>query len=314
MVFGLALALLTSVFWALGNVYIQRTGRLIGEGSALLWAMVVGAVLAGTASAIFEGEVGLGPRLLARLDRGACAWLALAVIAGLVAYVALFWSLARAPLSIAIPFVSSWSLVAAVFSIGLLGESLRGGEVLGGALVLTGVVLVGRSAGRPAGRPEREQALATQPPGHAGHGASSRPSGRGPLVAAAVSGLAFGVMVPAMGQVAEVAGAFGTTALVYAGAVLLGWPLARLAGLAVSPPPRGTLGLVLLTGAFETAGFVTLTLARRHAAMTVVGPLASLAATLTVLYGWLVLRERPGRLAGVGAALACAGVVALALR
>jgi drug/metabolite transporter (DMT)-like permease len=70
----------------------------------------------------------------------------------------------------------------------------------------------------------------------------------------------------------------------------------------------------VLTAAFETAGFVALTLARRHAAMAMVGPLASLAATLTVLYGWLVLRERPGRLAGVGAALACAGVVALALR
>jgi drug/metabolite transporter (DMT)-like permease len=46
--------------------------------------------------------------------------------------------------------------------------------------------------------------------------------------------------------------------------------------------------------------------------MAIVAPAASLAAPLTVLYGWLVLRERPGPRAGLGAALACAGVVVLA--
>ena len=50
----------------------------------------------------------------------------------------------------------------------------------------------------------------------------------------------------------------------------------------------------------------------RHAPMAVVSPVVSLAAALTVLYAWLVLRERPGRLALAGAALASAGVVLLA--
>jgi drug/metabolite transporter (DMT)-like permease len=45
----------------------------------------------------------------------------------------------------------------------------------------------------------------------------------------------------------------------------------------------------------------------------VVSPLAGLASAFTVLYAWIVLRERPARPVLLGAALACAGVVTLAL-
>ncbi|HEU4539334.1 MAG TPA: EamA family transporter, partial [Polyangiaceae bacterium] len=94
--------------------------------------------------------------------------------------------------------------------------------------------------------------------------------------------------------------------------IALGVPLARALGVALGPPPRSVWPLVLITGCVETAGFVAIAFARRHAPMAVVAPVSSLASALTVLYAWVVLRERPRRVAAAGAALACAGVVVLA--
>jgi len=93
----------------------------------------------------------------------------------------------------------------------------------------------------------------------------------------------------------------------------VGIPLARLQRRSIAPPPRQIWLSVLAAGAAEVAGVAFLVLARRFAPMTVVGPLSSLASTLTVLYAWIVLRERPPRIVLLGAFLVCAGVVMLAL-
>jgi uncharacterized membrane protein len=50
-----------------------------------------------------------------------------------------------------------------------------------------------------------------------------------------------------------------------------------------------------------------------HAPVSVVAPLAGLASAFTVLFAWLVLGERPGLGVLLGAGLACAGVITLAL-
>ena len=86
----------------------------------------------------------------------------------------------------------------------------------------------------------------------------------------------------------------------------------RLAKVSLRPPPATAWRLVFATGAAETIGFVAVALARRFAPMTLVAPVASLSSALTVLYAWLVLRERPSALAAVGALLACVGVAVLA--
>jgi drug/metabolite transporter (DMT)-like permease len=69
--------------------------------------------------------------------------------------------------------------------------------------------------------------------------------------------------------------------------------------------------VVLGTGLSETAGFVLLTAASLVAPLSVVAPVASLAAALTVVYAFVFLHERPGRRALLGAFLASAGVVLL---
>jgi drug/metabolite transporter (DMT)-like permease len=291
MALGLALALVTSVCWALGNVCIQKSGRALGAARAMVWALAVGAVAAGIMALLLD-------RPAAPFTGAVAAWVAVAAVTGLAAYACLFHAFAHAPLSLAVPFVSSWSVVAAAFSIAALGERPRPAHLAGAALVVAGVLLVSSAVGGA----ER----AGGPPG-------GRPAGgRRALLAAAGSGVSFGVMVPAMGEVTAAAGAFGTSALVYAVGLALGVALGRARGVDLAFPPARLWPLLLLTGAFETAGFVAVSVAGQHAPMAIVAPAASLAAPLTVLYGWLVLRERPGPRAGLGAALACAGVVVLA--
>jgi drug/metabolite transporter (DMT)-like permease len=282
---GVLLALLTSVSWAFGNVFVQKSGRALGTARATLWALVVGAVAAG-GLALLLGEA-RGP--VAAADLG---WTAVAGVAGLLAYVCLFSAFEHGALSLAVPLVSSWSLIAGVIAFTALGERPRPVPLVGAVIVFLGVLLVSLGA--------RAHVTAAPPR-------------RGALLVPLGAAVGFGVMIPALARVGAVWGPLGGTALVYALVVALGLPLALAAGIKIAPPPRATWGLVLATGCAETVGFVCVSLARRHAPMTLVTPVSSLAATLTVLYAWVVLRERPPRLAAVGAALACLGIVILSL-
>jgi drug/metabolite transporter (DMT)-like permease len=283
---GVLLALVTSVSWAVGNVFVQKSGRALGTARATLWALVVGAVCAGGLS-LLVGE----PRAVGRADLG---WTAVAGVAGLLAYTCLFAAFERAPLSLAVPLVSSWSLVAGVIAFVVLGERPRPVPLLGAAVVFVGVVLVSLGAG-----------------GHVRD--ATRPRRRGALLVPLGAALGFGVMVPALARVGEAWGALGGTAVVYALVIALGLPLVLASGAPLRPPRRADWGLVLATGCSETVGFVCVSLARRYAPITVVTPVSSLAATLTVVYAAVVLRERPPRLSAAGAVLACLGIVILSL-
>jgi probable blue pigment (indigoidine) exporter len=102
-----------------------------------------------------------------------------------------------------------------------------------------------------------------------------------------------------------VAAVFGTD-------ILLALPLAALFRVDLRPPPRAALPSVAMAGLLEAAGFVCIALASARAPLAVVSPLASLSSALTVIYAWVVLRERPHPVALAGATLACAGVIAVA--
>jgi drug/metabolite transporter (DMT)-like permease len=284
---GVLLALLTSVSWAFGNVFVQKSGRAIGTVRATLWALVVGGTMAGLLS------LGLETRQ-EPITAPVLGWTAVAGLAALLAYGCLFYAFEHAPLTLAVPVVSCWCLIAGVLSFAVFGERPGALALVGASIVFLGVLLVSVGAGNHGG-----------PAGGPRHGAA--------LVIALGAAIGFGVMIPALTRVAGVWGALGATAIVYFLVVALGLPLALVWRIDVRPPPRTAWGLVFATGCSETLGFVCVSLARRFAPMTVVTPVASLAATLTVLYAWLVLAERPPRLAAAGAALACAGVVMLSI-
>ena len=105
----------------------------------------------------------------------------------------------------------------------------------------------------------------------------------------------------------------GSIAIVYLADVVLGLPLALFFRIGLKPPSGSAWLPVLAAGLFETAGFACITIGSRLAPLALVSPLASLASTFTVLYAWVVLRERPAQAVLVGAALVCAGVIVLAL-
>jgi drug/metabolite transporter (DMT)-like permease len=283
---GVLLGLATSVCWALGNVFIQKSGRVVGAPRALVWALAVGGALSALAAAFLDRRTEpIGPAV--------ALWTAAAGVAGLAAYAFMFHAFTYAKLSLTVPFLTSWSLVAALFSMLVFGEAVAGRQWAGAAVVVAGVSLVSLGASR-----ERGPAPSS----------GARP-GRLTWLSALASGLAFGVMVPAMGRVAPALGTFGTAATVYGVGLVLALPLARLTGQPIGPPPRGGWAVVLAAGVFETLGFVSITAARGFAPTAVVAPTASLASALTVLYAWLVLRERPHPLALAGALAASLGVV-----
>lgn len=286
MAVGVLLALVTSASWAFGNVYVQRAGRAAGVARGLLWSMIAGGGMAAICSIVFDPPMDpIGGQTI--------LWAAISGAFGLLAYACIFYSFARAQLSVAVPLVSSWSVVAAAVSYFALGERVAPAKLGAAAVVILGVTLVSLGGARAAATPV------------------SRRETRRALLAAAGSAVGFGVMVPSLARVSPALGEFGASALVYAVGIALGVPLLVAAREDVRPPLRRLWPLVALTGFFEIFGFVTIAFARRFAPIAVVTPVASLASTLTVLYAWVVLKERPGRVAAVGAALACAGVVAL---
>jgi drug/metabolite transporter (DMT)-like permease len=286
--FGVLLGLATSVCWALGNVFIQRSGNALGGPRALTWALALGGTVSAIAAAFFDQRP-------ASPTGSTWAWLLVAGVAGLCAYAGLFYAFTRAKLSLAVPFVSSWSVIAGVLSLTVFHQSARSGQLAGAAIVIAGVVLVSLGA---AGSPAPD---------------AGRPASWRPLGAAFLSGIGFGVMVPAMAYITPALGMFGTAAAVYFIGLVLAVPIAVRFGISLAPPPRAAWREVAGAGLFETMGFVCLNAGGRLAPVALVAPVASLAAVFTVVYAAIFLRERPGRLALSGALLASLGVVVLAL-
>lgn len=287
MVFGMLLGFAASVCWALANVAVQRASTAIGPYRALFWAQLV-------------GIVGIFPFLrvpgAAELTPAVAGWIALTGAVGLLAYVSMFYAFAHGRLTLAVPIMSSWAVLSSALSVVVFGQRPRPAELLGAAVVVAGAVTVARHA---------------QAEGGAGPGTG----GRTPrwLLASVGAAIGFGVMIPAMGRLTPLFGSAGAIGVAYAADIVIGLPLALGARVSLAPPTRSAWPAVALASLFETAGFVCIADGARRAPLTVVSPLASLAAALTVLYAWAILGERPSRGVLVGAALVCTGVVVLAL-
>jgi drug/metabolite transporter (DMT)-like permease len=294
---GIVFALLTSVAWAFGNVFVQRSSRRVGAVRAMFWSLVTGVIVALPVAALLDTRS-------APIGAGTLAWLLAAGVAGLIAYSGLFYSLTYGQLSLTVPFTSCWSLVAALFGLVVFGERPGGLQLVGAGVVFLGVLMVSIAAGR-------QEEGATQ--GGTAGPLPARPR-LAPWVAALAAGLGFGVMMPAMNQASPALGNFGTTAGAYILILTLGLPIARALRLQLSPPDRPSWPAVAGAGLFETAGFVLLTLAGRLAPVALAAPVASLASALTIIYAFIFLRERPGAVALAGALLASVGVVFLAVK
>jgi drug/metabolite transporter (DMT)-like permease len=288
MFWGIVLGLGASACWAVANVAVQRSARQVGTFRALVWAQLIGIACVLPALGLDERPV---PLAVAHVP-----WLIAAGLSALLAFVCLFYAFEHGRLTIAVPVMSSWAVIAAGLSLVLFHESVRGPQLAGAALVVAGAVIVSRFA----------QAAGDDEAGRAG-------SPRW-LLASFGAAVGFGVLIPAIGVLAPVAGRLGVIIVVYLADIVLGLPLALRYRVSLAPPHTARAWLaVALAGFFETAGFACIAVAAHFAPLALVSPLSSLASTFTVLFAWLVLRERPAPQILLGAALVAAGVVALSL-
>jgi drug/metabolite transporter (DMT)-like permease len=287
--FGIVMGLLASASWAAANVFIQRSSRAVGPFRALVWAQVSGVVVVAPFAWFLDQRS-------ASLDAGLVGWSALALGSAVLAYASMFYAFERGRLSIVVPVMSSWAVIAAAISIGVLHEAVRRVQLVGGALVVAGVLVVARFA-------QREGAATEDDPRRT----------RKALLAAVGAALGFGVLIPAIDRLAPTVGRLGGIPFVFLGELLLGVPLAVVARIDLRPPPRRAWPVVFLAGVFETAGFIWISLGAAHAPIAVVSPFAGLASAFTVVFAWVALHERPSPRLLAGAALVCAGVVVLAL-
>ena len=142
MLVGVLLGLAASASWAIANVAVQRSARQVGTFRALLWAQVLGALCI---AAALPFETPGRPRL--RLVPGSTsAWPPGSVAASLLAYVCLFYAFEHGRLTIAVPVMSSWAVIAAALSLVLFDQRLAAGQLAGAAAVIAGAVVVSRHA------------------------------------------------------------------------------------------------------------------------------------------------------------------------
>ena len=289
MLAGILLGLCASACWAIANVAVQRSARRLGAFRGLLWAQVAGVAIVAALAPLVDQRA-------SAVTTGLVPWLLLAGASALLAYVCLFYAFEHGRLTIAVPVMSSWSVIAAGMSLLLFRTPVHRLALGGAACVIAGALVVSRYS---------QQRAASASPGGAG-----RPRW---LLAAAGAAVGFGLLIPSIGRLAPALGPLGAVAVTFVADLALGLPLALWFRVRLAPPPLATWLPVGLAGLFETAGFVCIAVASRHAPLVLVSPLASLASAFTVLYAWLVLRERPPRPVLLGAAIACAGVVIMAL-
>ena len=109
--FGILMGLLASASWAFANVFIQRASRALGPFRALIWALSTGGLaLLPVALVLDRRTVSLGSGL-------PTGWLIVSAFAAVLAYTSMFFAVERGRLSVVVPMMSSWSVIAAAISL-----------------------------------------------------------------------------------------------------------------------------------------------------------------------------------------------------
>lgn len=280
---ALVYALGCALSWSLANVTIGPASRRVGAFSALVGVTFCGACTIALAALLIEGTPGrLGGR----------GWLLLCggVGASLLSQGGLFLAFERGKVSVVAPIVAGWCVIS--LGVGLmLGERLSPIASLGVAFVVLGNSVLGAM----------------------GSGGEERSSGSG-VWPALVSALGFGLMAPCLEGLGESVGRLWAPALLWGGLFVVGVPLLRLTGRPLRlPRGRADLAAIAAPSLFEAGGYVGLSLALGHGALSEVTPVSSLATGISVLLGVMLLRERLPRPALLGALVVSVGVVLVKL-
>jgi drug/metabolite transporter (DMT)-like permease len=272
---AIALALGASVLWGVGDFLGGVTSRRLATLTVLAYSQVAG-LLGIVFAALFLGE-----EFLSAVGFVAAV---LAGLGGLVGLGALYRGMAVGAMSVVAPISSAAAVVPVVVGL-VVGESPGPLQLVGMAIVLTGVALASRE---PA---VGERRLAAGVPLA--------------LLAACGFGLYFVLIDPASDEGAAWAVLVARSAsTLAAGAVAL----VRRVGL----PGAHDVPLIAIVGVFDVSANVMLTIALTKGFVGLVAVLSSLYPVVTVLLARAILGERIARTQRVGVAVALGGVAAIA--
>ncbi|MGZ4386157.1 MAG: EamA family transporter [Gaiellaceae bacterium] len=264
--------------WATSTLCASRASREIGAFSLLAWVMGVGMLIVGPAVAVTG--------IPARMDAAIVGWLVVSGAGNVVGLLLVYKALRIGKVGLVAPITSSEGAVAAVLAV-IAGERLAPGVGVTLGIVAVGVVLA-----------------ATAPSEHElGRRADLRVG-----VLASLAALSFGFSIYATARVGQEIGIawaiFPSRAL---GVLAVSIPLALSSRLRLT---RRALPLVIVGGICEVVGFASYTWGARHG-LAVSAVLASQFAALTALVGFVLFRERLGRIQLAGVVAIVAGVSVL---
>ncbi len=275
---GILLALGSAIAYGVSDF----VGGLVSRRTSAWPVAVVGQLSATACTLLFALAVSGSP------TAGDLGWGVLAGIGSGVGTGFLYRGLASGRMAVASPLSAVGAAVVPVLAGAVEGERLSLPVWVGIVLAMPGIWLVASVPGAGA--------------------ASARTSRAEGVVDGALSGLGFGLLFAALGQVPDRAGML-PLALAQAVSVPAVVALATLLGAGWMPRGRPVRWAVL-TGPLGAAATGAFLVATHHGYLTISGVLASLYPATTVLLASLVLRERLHRSQGVGLGL-CALAVAL---
>jgi uncharacterized membrane protein len=292
---GLLLGLSAAAAWGLSDLTAALGARLVGSLRVLVISQLVSLVLLVVVLALDPARLGPDPA------PGLASGLALGLVAG-TAYLSMYTALRIGPISVVSPVVAAYGGLTVVLAILLRGESLAPHQGIGAALSTVGVILIAlvlniRLRARLVG-PGVLLGLLT-------------------LVLFAVVTVALAAPIQAHGWLSVALGSRLSNSSL-AVAILAVATLRRPVVLDPILQPAGSLsrralGLAVLAGVFDFAGFTAYAVGLEVSFTWLIGLASSFGPAIVVLYalGRLGERLRPNQ--WLGLALLAAGVVTLAL-
>jgi drug/metabolite transporter (DMT)-like permease len=268
-----------AVCWTVTGVFAQRAGRTIGELSTFAWAGVIGLCITVVPAAIALASSPPSGDTLARL--------AISGVLNVVGLTAQFGALRRGSVSVVVPIASSEGAIAAVIA-AASGSHLEPAGWVALAALLIGVLITAGSQWSDRG--SRDKLV--------------------PVVLAVWAALCFGAgifLLGTGGQHAPLALALVPPSLM--GVLLVALPMACTGRLA---SPRPSLVWLLGVGIAEVLGFICYVLGARHS-VPIAAVLSAQYATISVLVGVTVLRERLVTAQVIGLVLTIGGVALLSV-
>jgi drug/metabolite transporter (DMT)-like permease len=279
-VLAVALSLVAASCWGTSDFMAGVASRRLSSTTVVMAMQMLGLVVCAVLLAVFQPPLPSAGEALASLAAGAC---------GVIGLAAFYRALAVGTMSIVAPVGATG--VALPVLVGLLGgDHLRGGQSVGLAATVAGVVLASRSAEAEGLRSETMNRAAiplalVAAAGFGGYFSLSHTGARG--------GVLWLLAVAHLPAIPIMIALLATHRVVMPSAP---GDLARLTGIMSID--------LLATGLYGAAN--------RHGALTIVAVAGSLYPVVTLLLARTVLRERLQRLQGVGVVTALGGVALLA--